>query len=176
MAKWAYVNQDGIVEETHDILPQSSKNISNLYMLEWDKDILNSVGWYQVEDRTQPLPNQITYTYGQPTFTFDANKKIVIQASEIIETADNSNSAEVFRLQRQNFMTYLRTERDKLLAASDYTQLADIQNNPNTTQAMKTAWTTYRQQLRDLPYVYNSGSNATMVNTNEIIWPTINVV
>lgn len=38
-----------------------------------------------------------------------------------------------------------RIHRDGLLAASDWTQLADV------TLSDKTNWATYRQQLRDLP-------------------------
>jgi len=44
----------------------------------------------------------------------------------------------------------LRAERDALLGTSDFTQLAD---SP-LTEGQKTAWTTYRQQLRDLPESY----------------------
>lgn len=38
----------------------------------------------------------------------------------------------------------IRKQRDTLLAKSDWTQLPDAQVN-------KTAWATYRQQLKDLP-------------------------
>ena len=41
----------------------------------------------------------------------------------------------------------LRSERDKLLAASDWTQLPD---SP-LSDSKKAEWVTYRQQLRDLP-------------------------
>ena len=41
----------------------------------------------------------------------------------------------------------LRSERDKLLAASDWTQLPD---SP-LSDSKKEEWATYRQQLRDLP-------------------------
>jgi hypothetical protein len=38
----------------------------------------------------------------------------------------------------------VRTERDRLLAASDWTQVADAPVN-------QTAWAAYRQELRDVP-------------------------
>jgi hypothetical protein len=41
----------------------------------------------------------------------------------------------------------IRAQRDRLLAASDWTQVAD---SPLTTD-VKTAWATYRQALRDVP-------------------------
>jgi hypothetical protein len=43
--------------------------------------------------------------------------------------------------------TALRTERNRRLAASDWTQLADA----HLSQEKKEAWAAYRQELRDLP-------------------------
>jgi len=43
--------------------------------------------------------------------------------------------------------TDLRTRRNQLLTASDWTQLADT----HMSQDKKDAWATYRQELRDLP-------------------------
>ena len=42
-----------------------------------------------------------------------------------------------------------RAERDRLLAACDWTQLPDAQ--ANHTAAQRTAWLAYRQALRDVP-------------------------
>ena len=53
----------------------------------------------------------------------------------------------------------VRAERDRLLADSDWTQVADA---PLTT-AQKTAWKTYRQALRDLPQ--------TFATPDGIVWP-----
>jgi hypothetical protein len=52
------------------------------------------------------------------------------------ETAD--------KVPNEYFFDRIRLWRDRELAASDWTQLADSQAN-------KTAWKTYRQALRDLP-------------------------
>jgi hypothetical protein len=49
------------------------------------------------------------------------------------------------RLPDEILMSQLRAKRDKLLAATDWTQLPDI---PETT---KTLYATYRQRLRDFP-------------------------
>ena len=51
----------------------------------------------------------------------------------------------------------IRAQRDALLAACDYTQVADA---PGDTAA----WATYRQALRDLP--------ANTVDVTNITWPT----
>tara|TARA_R110000822_G_scaffold234249_1_gene365440 strand:- start:47 stop:322 length:276 start_codon:yes stop_codon:yes gene_type:complete len=49
----------------------------------------------------------------------------------------------------------IRAERDALLAASDYTQVADAPGNTS-------AWATYRQALRDVP---------SQSDVDNITWP-----
>jgi len=56
-------------------------------------------------------------------------------------------------------ISVLRTERDSLLASSDWTQSPDSPVDDE----VKTAWATYRQQLRDLP--------ATVSDPAEPTWP-----
>jgi Phage tail assembly chaperone protein len=48
----------------------------------------------------------------------------------------------------------LRIIRDRLLAASDWTQLTDAPVD-------RAAWSTYRQQLRDFPATWTPGSTVT---------------
>ena len=55
--------------------------------------------------------------------------------------------------------TALRTERNRRLAASDWTALSDA----HLSQDKKDAWFTYRQSLRDLP------ENAT--DPTQVTWP-----
>jgi len=50
----------------------------------------------------------------------------------------------------------IRAERDRLLAASDWTQVADAPVDA-------AAWATYRQQLRDLPQNY--------ILPDDVEWP-----
>jgi hypothetical protein len=47
----------------------------------------------------------------------------------------------------------MRHQRDRLLAASDWTQTADAPVD-------KTAWATYRQALRDFPATWTPGPTA----------------
>jgi hypothetical protein len=56
--------------------------------------------------------------------------------------------------------TDLRTRRNQLLTASDWTQLADT----HMSQDKKDAWATYRQELRDLPETVTSP-------TDLVPWP-----
>ena len=66
--------------------------------------------------------------------------------SPIVENADTEQQFE-----------YVRAVRNAELAATDWTQVAD-------SQADKTAWATYRQQLRDLP--------AQNEDPKQIVFPT----
>ena len=70
-----------------------------------------------------------------------------------IQWMDSGNSlptidvinAKIAELDAAEPMRLLREERCRLLAECDWTQGADVPNS------IKTAWQTYRQQLRDLP-------------------------
>jgi hypothetical protein len=53
----------------------------------------------------------------------------------------------------------IRRERDSLLAASDWTQVADAP----LTASEKQAWADYRQALRDVPQDFDS--------PDDVIWP-----
>lgn len=54
----------------------------------------------------------------------------------------------------------LREERDKLLAESDYTQIADVPFSDEK----KLEWLMYRQELRDLPDEYEPTSTPSYPN------------
>ena len=54
----------------------------------------------------------------------------------------------------------VRCERDRLLAACDWTQVADAP----LTAAQKTAWKAYRQELRDIPQTFD--------DPDAVVWPT----
>ena len=75
------------------------------------------------------------------------------------EVVEKSNDAQQAILDNQQLRS-VRGERDKLLLASDYTQVADV---PTTAYpGTKAEWQTYRQELRDITDqddIYN------------IIWP-----
>ena len=70
-----------------------------------------------------------------------------------IQWMDSGNSlptidvinAKIAELDAAEPMRLLREERFRLLSECDWTQGADVPNS------IKTAWVTYRQQLRDLP-------------------------
>ena len=70
-------------------------------------------------------------------------------------------------------LKYLREERNDMLAESDWTQTPDVPD------AIKTAWKTYRQELRDLPSKYpnptfdgNANVASKHLRLTDVIWPT----
>ena len=70
-------------------------------------------------------------------------------------------------------LKYLREERNAMLAESDWTQTPDVP------EAIKTAWQTYRQELRDLPSKYpnptfdgNANVASKHLRLTDVIWPT----
>lgn len=54
-----------------------------------------------------------------------------------------------------NFFPTIRIKRNQLLKESDWTQLNDCP----LSDAKKQEWATYRQELRDLPSLYQSANN-----------------
>ena len=57
-------------------------------------------------------------------------------------------------------MGMVRSRRDSLLRASDWTQIGDAALGDHTAED----WQTYRQELRDLPATYS--------RVSEVVWPT----
>ena len=80
---------------------------------------------------------------------YEAEKYKIIDGSPVEQTIDWKKS--------------LRTQRNILLAESDWTQMSD---SP-LTDSKKTEWATYRQTLRDLPAQY--GASDTMA---DVTFPT----
>ena len=64
-------------------------------------------------------------------------------------------------------MWLLRRERNRFLSECDWTQGADVPSN------FKSAWTTYRQELRDLPASAEPEVDSTgRLDFSSVTWPT----
>lgn len=125
--------QDGVVVRypyTVTDLRLSNQNVS--FAANLDDNDLASFGMVRVSmvDRPAVADNQIAEE-GQPVF-IDGNW---VQTWSVRDLSE----AEV-----QQRMDAVRNERNSLLAASDWTQLADATVD-------KAAWAAYRQALRDIP-------------------------
>jgi len=72
------------------------------------------------------------------------------------EIADREARAEAADLD----MNMVRSQRNGMLGAADWTQLGDAALGDHTAEE----WATYRQSLRDLPQTYS--------RVSEVVWPT----
>lgn len=68
----------------------------------------------------------------------------VLENGWVYKVAVADLTAEEIQSAKDSAMAQIRGQRNRLLAACDWTQIAD-------STADKTAWATYRQALRDLP-------------------------
>lgn len=162
MSKWAVVEND-IITEYYDVMPESWRNVSNIRAIESDLAILAILGWYSVNETTQPLSQN--QTYGEITFTFDATNKVVIKNAPIIDVP--APVMDTISL-RNNFMNQLRTHRDLLMSQCDWTMIPDVVALKGKT--WQTSWANYRQALRDLPEVYNT-QHPNETDVNNIVYP-----
>ena len=162
--RWAHKDSEGTITE-YNGLPPTWQNISNFFALENDIEYLRTLGWYPLVDDTSPVADGSLYYYCPPTYTIDDN--FVIRRNCEILPYPNPPSAEYLEQERQNeFFKRLREVRDNLLKGSDWTQLSDVQLMKS--EEWKTAWATYRQQLRDLPDQY---ANDTTMDIDQVVWP-----
>lgn len=159
MAEWVYVENNKI-KEYHGSLPRSWKNISGL-----DKsntEYLKSLGWFQVQK------NHISYDeniYKHDGYAYQILEDYVIETIKIVELTDQEKD-ERFQKRKEDFYSGLRQERNRRLTESDWTQVLDLQNMKS--QEWRSAWLSYRQQLRDLPSRYENIQNYEMA---VIQWP-----
>ena len=95
---------------------------------------------------------------GDWEFVWESSVTQPFTLSELNTKADELWAAEA--------MAKVRRMRNKLLSQSDWTQGADVPT------AIKSAWTTYRQALRDMP---DDNPNATLSadgTLTNVTWPT----
>jgi hypothetical protein len=90
------------------------------------------------------------------------SKEVFFTAPEIYPTEREAVDALQKWIQQMTPSSWelVRSHRNKLLADSDWTQLADAPLSPE----QKQAWAAYRQALRDLPSVF--------ATVEEVVWPT----
>ena len=106
-----------------------------------------------------------------PTSSFgitdeDYSSIVWMDSSNSLPSIDVIN-AKITELDAAEPMRLLREERFRLLAECDWTQGADVPNS------IKTAWQTYRQQLRDLPATSSPKLDEIYeLDLSSITWPT----
>ena len=171
MANYAHI-EDGTITGVYDLYPDNWRNISNFYLLENDTDTLRSLGWRTIVKST-PSYNSDTQYVGNPIHTIEDDN--VIETYEIVDIVfseivyqTEEELAAIKLAQHNSAMETLRNKRDKLLADTDFTQLADVikLNGVELTQLYEE----YRQALRDLPNSYETDSE--FINESTVTYPT----
>lgn len=161
MANYAYV-ENGEIVTTVDVLPKSWKNISGLHLLVDDIPSLISTGWYPIQKLPEDFNPELSYLNG---YTYELHEDYVNQVPTIIDYTEQE-LAERLEQKKNNFFSYIRSQRDILLKDTDWTMVVDV--TENKTEEWVSSWKTYRQELRDLPQTY---ADTTDYDTNNIIWP-----
>jgi hypothetical protein len=164
MAEWVYIQNNEILEY-HDKLPKSWRTISGL-----DKaniTFLNSVGWFKVEKQYQSFDEKTHRTDG---YNYEIQPDKVIETLNLIELSINEIN-EIENNRKQSFFSHLKTERNRRLLESDWTQLNDVIEK--NTQQWTNSWKTYRQELRDIVQKYEQMD---MYNIEMIEWPKLNLI
>jgi len=156
MAEWVLVENNEIIEY-HDKLPRNWRNISGLHLSINDTVFLKSLGWFKVQ--------KIALDNGQVVSHYDYSicDDYVLETPiyKIFSAEDNYN---IQQHDLNLLLEYVRSERNKKLLESDYTQLTDVIEKHTDNE--KLAWKTYRQALRDFPATVHIGNNVQNLN-----WP-----
>ena len=126
----------------------------------WVPANVHAVQWYDTW-------GEVEYNDGTP------NERI--EELGVFAEAETKYNAEKARIQAEldaieaarDYLQELRDLRNGRLFLSDWTQLADN----SLTTAQKTAWSTYRQQLRDLPETV-ADPKLLVKDPNHEDWPT----
>jgi hypothetical protein len=166
------------VTGVYDFLPDSWRNISNLsaFNINEDTDFLHALGWRTIQKAETPLFNEYTQQLNTPTYTYDPITDIVYETITVMDLPGSiqpqilpqTNIVDTMSEDHDTAMAVLRAKRDSLLYMSDHTQLSDVIaiNGADLTAA----FTTYRQQLRDLPTTYDS--DPTFINEGSVVYPS----
>lgn len=137
LKKYQQVSSDVFESETHIFYP--------LKTVEYDLFEYDSIN-------TKPMPSG--------KFNFDDEKTFVYEQMSFVEVdQEESNSS------RERLWNIVREKRDNLLKESDSeSKILFLDYWNNQSDEHKTAWTEYRQALRDITVDYDNPLN--------IVWPT----
>ena len=104
-------------------------------------------------------------TYGWVTTTLIENDPYTKFDSEALWAEVTSGSVAAYTPPTNSILyEALRSERNRLLEQSDWTQVGDLVSSGSMTSTKLDEWKTYRQSLRDLP--------ANTADPSNVTWPT----
>ena len=152
MSLYCYIKDNQVVIGPR-ILPENWENVSNFYLL--PNDITKTYGWVpyiKVSD-----DNPIIVSVNREVFE-DRVVDTFITRDKTQEEIEEENN-EIL----QNKWNDVRRQRNELLSKSDRYALIDVWNS--LSEVKQQEWSTYRQQLRDLPQNYN--------DPDAVVFPTV---
>jgi len=160
MANYVHI-ENGTITEYHDKLPQNWRNVSGLNLLSTQE--LLALGWYWVENISDHHDYDTQYIAG---YDYEILEDYVKQIPDI-RTYTPEELAERKIQHKESMMDQLRRERDDKLRECDWTQVNDVLELCG--EEWVNSWRVYRQQLRDLPEIYDEMDVDTWGPIN---WPT----
>ena len=93
-------------------------------------------------------------------------------SDDIEKPSEEDVNAKIAEIEAAFPLKFLREERNAMLVESDWTQTPDVP------EKIKTAWQTYRQELRDLPSKYPNPTFNGDINVaskhlrlTDVVWP-----
>ena len=172
MANYAHI-EDNKITGVYDLLPDNWRNISNFHALS-DESYIYSLGWRTLVKEV-PVYDPNTQRLGNPVYRIENDT--VIETLEVVNLPIYTPPEPVIPTEEQllqiklnrhiDAMAQLRMKRDTLLTATDFTQLADVmQLNGEQLTAL---YNTYRQELRDLPAIYENDPE--FLDESTVVYP-----
>jgi hypothetical protein len=152
MSLYCYIKDNQVVIGPR-ILPENWENVSNFYLL--PNDIVKAYGWVPYIKVTDDKP--VIVSVNREVFE-DRVVDTFITRDKTQEEIEEENN-EIL----QNKWNDIRRQRNELLSESDRYALIDVWNS--LSEAKQQEWSTYRQQLRDLPQNYN--------DPDAVVFPTV---
>lgn len=139
-------------------LPTNWNNISNFYLLnpedKTELAIIKQNGWFPVQTVSddKEIQEKVEYVIGK-----NAVKEIITTRDKTQVEIDKENQSQL-----DAKWHFIRIKRNNLLKESDIEIAIDRWEAMD--KATKTSWTTYRQELRNIPQTFST--------PEDVIWPT----
>ena len=156
------VVENGQITERYDAIPENWRNISN-FILMTDAERA-SFGFLPVKQSTVD-DNPVRYTVISNDVKLDANGQPYVD--RVVEPIMTDQQYQDYLYNEA--LSILRNKRDALLFACDWTMASDLVQLKGSD--WQNAWSTYRQQLRDLTNNYKSGD--TIFDPNTVVFPNV---
>ena len=175
MANYAHI-ENGQITGVYDLYPDNWRNVSNFYLLVNESELIYNLGWRTIVRASLPTYNSETQRLGNPFQVLvgdEVREEVEVVNLPTIEvvapvTQTEEEASATKAIYHTNAMEALRNERDKLLAETDFTQLADVIKINGTELTL--LFEEYRQALRDLPNSYEVDSE--FIDESSVTYPT----